>query len=210
MRQVKEYWCPDDDKEIVPTVLNEWDTKGVYALSLCASNNTVVQAGGNIGIFPIKLAEFFKRVITFEPFDENIRCLKANIAATECNNITVYEAALSDNDNSLAITEAPKYNCGAVTVGGEGNITAIPLDSLQLDSLDLLWLDVEGFEWKVLLGGVETIKKYKPVIILENKGLIPGFGGDLKGSDKLVEELEKIGYKKVRRIMRDDFYVYKN
>jgi len=43
----------------------------------------------------------------------------------------------------------------------------ITIDELNLDGCDFIKIDVEGFEWGVLLGAIETIKKYKPIIFYE-------------------------------------------
>ncbi len=39
---------------------------------------------------------------------------------------------------------------------------------LKLDRLDFIKLDIEGYEQFAILGGLETIKKFKPVITLES------------------------------------------
>jgi hypothetical protein len=41
------------------------------------------------------------------------------------------------------------------------------LDSFNFDRIDLLKIDVEGFEYDVLNGAVNTIRRLKPKIILE-------------------------------------------
>ena len=43
----------------------------------------------------------------------------------------------------------------------------ITLDSLKLERLDFMKVDVEGYELNVLKGGEETIKRYRPVIWCE-------------------------------------------
>ncbi len=45
----------------------------------------------------------------------------------------------------------------------------ITLDDYCVDftRLDLLKIDVEGYDWKVLRGGAKTIRKYRPIIIIE-------------------------------------------
>jgi hypothetical protein len=41
------------------------------------------------------------------------------------------------------------------------------LDALKIGGCDLLKIDVEGGEYHVLKGAVETIQKYRPVVIME-------------------------------------------
>jgi hypothetical protein len=72
----------------------------------------------------------------------------------------------------------------------------------------MLWLDIEGFEHKALLGAKELIQKHSPVIILENKGFIPEYPSGVDGSDEFREWVENtFGYKHILRNMRDDFFV---
>ena len=56
---------------------------------------------------------------------------------------------------------------GGVHVSGDGIIPTIIIDNLNLPGCDLIQLDVEGYELNALLGTVETIKKYKPVLCIE-------------------------------------------
>jgi len=48
-----------------------------------------------------------------------------------------------------------------------GPIPMLTLDSMNLPACDLLQLDVEEHEYKVLLGAVKTLEKFKPVVSVE-------------------------------------------
>lgn len=202
------WWFPDRSTGIYQAVNTEWNEKSEYALSLCKGRDLVVQAGANIGVFPARLARVFKKVVTFEPYPLNIECFKVNTAIRGIENVDLYEAALSNDDAGVAFTFAPSNNCGAVQVGREGSVNAMTLDSLELPACDLIWLDIEGYEVKALAGAAQTIAKYKPVIILENKGLISGYESDFDGSQELRDMMKAVyGYSFDSRIMRDDFFV---
>ncbi len=54
-------------------------------------------------------------------------------------------------------------------VKGPGDIQAIPIDSLRLDDVLLLKLDVEGYEMKVLEGSRETLARCRPFVMMELK-----------------------------------------
>ena len=41
------------------------------------------------------------------------------------------------------------------------------VSAAQIERLDLVKIDVEGFEWPVLRGGEETIAKFRPHVIFE-------------------------------------------
>uniref|UniRef100_A0A0G4I8E4 Methyltransferase FkbM domain-containing protein n=1 Tax=Chromera velia CCMP2878 TaxID=1169474 RepID=A0A0G4I8E4_9ALVE len=48
-------------------------------------------------------------------------------------------------------------------------VEVVTLDSLDLPRLDVLKMDTEGYEWKVMKGGEQTIRKHKPIVIAEIK-----------------------------------------
>lgn len=196
------WWFPDGNLATAQAIFHEWDEKNKYVLSLVKDKRTCIQAGGNVGVFAKRLANSFNKVITFEPMPENLECLKENKMS---DNVEIMEGALGDKIGYAHIDSTIPNNCGATQVAEGGDIPMFTIDSLE-EPVDLIWLDIEGYEYKALQGAMETIDKYNPVIVIENKGLIQGFGGDLNGSIKFVEWMSSIGYKRQRRIMRDDIY----
>lgn len=66
----------------------------------------------------------------------------------------------------------PQYigHCGAWQVMPDGDIPTVLIDDLKLEDVDLIYLDIEGSEHPALTGGLETIRRCRPVIGLEDKG----------------------------------------
>ena len=91
------------------------------------------------------------------------------------------------------------------TEDGDINITTI--DMMKAKDVDLIYLDVEGWEAKALIGARATIRESKPVIVTENKGLIPMYPGTFEGSQDFRDWVCTLGYKHHSRLMRDDVFV---
>lgn len=88
-----------------------------------------------------------------------------------------------------------------------GDIPMRTLDSFNLQKVDFIKADCEGFEENVFLGAGETIRKWKPVIIVEQKRLMATrFGLQPLGAVKL---LQKMGYAVVQEISGDYIMVHK-
>jgi FkbM family methyltransferase len=199
---------PEGDTKTIPAIELEWKNKSKTIIDLCKDKNVVVQAGGNLGVFPAYLSKTFEKVITFEPIHKNYICLLENISGI--NNISVYNYGLGDKYSSTKILKEVPQNCGAIRLeyDNEGNIPIIPLDEVNFNTVDLIWLDVEGFEIKALRGAKNTIMKYKPILVAENNGITPEFPADLNGSKEFQNWIEQtFNYKFYTRIMRDDIYV---
>ena len=79
-----------------------------------------------------------------------------------------------------------------------GTIPVIAIDTLNLRSCDLIQLDIEGGEYNALLGAVETIKEFKPVICLEW----------FENQEKLLSILNSLGYKEVADLKSDRIFAY--
>ena len=149
-----------------------------------------IQAGGNCGIYPLYLSDRFTCVITFEPERQNYGCLLKNIENR--TNIIASCAALGDSVGLVGI-EPCDYNNGASYVIDGRDVPVIAVDDLGLDSLDLIQLDVEGYEAKALQGASQTINRCKPVMMVEDRG-----HGSRYGSQPLIPWIEHtFGYRQV-------------
>ena len=199
---------PKDDKRTVLYCEDEWRKKGDTIVSLCKNKKIVVQAGGNIGIFPYYLSNYFDKVFTFEPVNKNYKCLLQNIKTK--SNIEAFNYGLGEVEGKVSIEKESIGNCGAIRLkpNNRGNMLIKPLDAFPLNNLDLLWLDIEGYEIKALKGAIKHISYFKPIIVLENNGLIHEFPGDLNGSKELRTWIkDNLNYTLHSRMMRDDIYI---
>lgn len=172
MKKYKDFWWPDDDKHCHPVIPREVDHIKL-ALKHVKKRRVCVQAGGNVGVWPKKLIRYFDKVITFEPQWENFECLCRNLENEM--HVTKIQAALSNDPKPIQMTLPPKeaQNYGAFQIENADywGIPALCLDSLHLPILDFLCLDIEGAEWLAIQGGLTTIRKCLPVIMVEDKGL---------------------------------------
>ena len=129
--------------------------------------NTVITAGANCGLYTRVYAHKFKNVYAFEPHWLNFYCLTRNCPE---KHVYKFNCALSNSSGVQSLYECDNTNMGMYKlIEGESNLKVpkITIDSLNLDWCDLIQLDVEQHEAEVIEGALETIKKFKPVIIVE-------------------------------------------
>lgn len=171
---------------------------------------SVLQAGGHCGVWARKLAGIFRNVYTFEPDPINFACLTANTRAQ--TGVYRYQAALGARGGHIALQRDNKANTGAFHVDPEGlDFDATPLmtiDSLGLTELDLVILDIEGYESLALQGAETTIDTNQPVIMIEEKGLDAKHFGLAAG--EATRLLAKHGYVQVERVSRDSIFVHED
>lgn len=140
------------------------------ALKHVPRRRVAVQAGGNLGLFPKRLAEEFEAVYTFEPDPELFVHMTRN--APE-RNIVRFQAALGLNRSSVSMSGRRRDSSGRAAheglthVAGPGIIPQVRLDDLSLGNVDLIYLDIEGYEMDALLGAKETVARCRPVIAVE-------------------------------------------
>ena len=131
---------------------------------LVEDKKLVIQAGGNCGMYPKQYAEYFNTVITFEPDFLNFQCLVYNVQSP---NVFKYQALLGNNNQPLSIVSHDDVG-GHRATGETGVIPQVRIDDLGLEP-SLIHLDIEGFEGFALQGAEQTIKKHKPVIVIETE-----------------------------------------
>jgi FkbM family methyltransferase len=171
-------------------------------LKYCKQKRSVIQAGGNIGVWPTEMAKVFQKVYTVEPDARNFEALKMNIS--HIPNIDYKNCAFGKEPGTGSIDDIIPGNIGAYQVKVGADFDIITIDSLNITDCDLLQLDVEGFEQFAIEGALETIKASWPVIALELKEL-----GKRYGCPDYVshEWLGNLGYKRVERVGCDDIFV---
>lgn len=176
-----------------------------------------VDVGANFGAYSIRLSSHFDEVYAFEPDPKVLPALKKRIVNKSRHNITVFPIALSDTDGQAeffldshegftgsAETLMPvfKYNPGADIGTGPANtyvgkrsvtVTTTTYDSKVRGSADLVKIDVEGAEFKVLKGARKALEEgriKKIMVELHDKdardelyGILSGYGFKLKQLD---------------------------
>jgi FkbM family methyltransferase len=184
-------WLNTENVAIYTTADNyiEWTilTTGTYEdeinklirISLRPGENAL-DIGGNIGLQSIRMSQCVGndgKVYAFEPLNYLQRKFKKNMALNRADNVTLMPFALSDSEGEAEFNiNENSWNQGTFSLHNSQGTTKQSViikvaDSLpevaNLDSLALIKIDVEGFEYHVLRGLTATITKHKPRIIFE-------------------------------------------
>jgi FkbM family methyltransferase len=140
----------------------------------------VVEAGAHLGALTIlfgKLTGPQGSVIAFEPQHFLCSVNRANMGLHNLRNVDVREEGLAEQERYIA---APTWdysrvgNFGAVTLkdakssSNKKQVKLVTLDSLNLEKLDFMKIDIEGMEVSALLGAENTIQRCRPVLFVEN------------------------------------------
>lgn len=180
------FWWPADDDwcwRVIHQELPDLDA----ALAYATGRKVAVQAGGNVGVWAAHLAAMFDYVETAEPDADNYECLIQNVP----DNVRHRQAGFGAVAGTIGL-DRETGNAGAHHLGGDGVVPIITIDSLGLDACDLIVLDVEGFEPLALRGAEQTIAKFSPVVMFEEKGLSERYYGISRGTAE--HWLSTLGY----------------
>ncbi len=136
----------------------------------------IVDIGANIGNHSLDFSTYAKQVYAFEPVGFTFDLLMKNVEENNIENISLTNKALSHEEGDAVIFIVPG-NVGAsgfderAENAEEVRVNKIIGDSFfasqALDRIDFMKVDVEGHEEEVLRGLLNTIKKFKPLIMME-------------------------------------------
>lgn len=201
IQQVNGWHWPARDEQAYRIIPLEAERDIPGLLAHVVGRNLIVQAGGNTGWWANILAGEFAEVLTIEPDPTNYACLLLNALPS---NVRSAHAALWSTPGWVTM-DGPEDNCGAVQVNhaGVATIRAVTVDSFDLTACDALWLDVEGSELAALRGAEQTLRRFWPVVVAEEKGLGKRYGN---GAGDIGEWLTWLGYRRVAEAGRDVVY----
>jgi FkbM family methyltransferase len=151
-------------------------------------HDTVLDIGANIGIVSLAASRLCPagHVYSFEPGQIAFSCLQANIEANGLQNVTSLNVAVGAEEGEIQFFESAEYGAGSFAMGASNDydaktaldgrlnprrIAAWTVDGFVsrsgLSRVDCLKIDVEGAELAVLEGAAETLRHFKPRVLLE-------------------------------------------
>lgn len=168
-----------------------------------------VVAGGGVGVFPLYLSGVFERVDTFEPDTKNCDALTTNCRLVVGEVLRIYPWALGERRGTAAMSHrsrssSKKFNAGMSHLAEGSGVRVVPLDELGFEDLDLLVLDVEGYELRALRGVEQTLERCRPVVMVEVNQWISHYGDS---AEQLREWMMVRGYWLAEQHGSDDVWV---
>jgi FkbM family methyltransferase len=164
-----------------------------------------VDIGSNIGYYVllenIKIGKNGK-IWAIEPSPENFLTLKENIKLQNVENIKAFNFAIGDKNGEIEFLISKKSNWSKVKNKNDSlesddkiiNVQLKTLDSFSeennLEKVDLLRMDVEGYENKIILGAIKFLKQFKPIVMVEIHKMIMG----KEETKKILEKFKEINY----------------
>lgn len=178
MKESYGFWFPDYDNHFPRLLAKSLQKEGILryqwrardaAIENCINKRVCIDIGANVGLWSCDLVKSFRNVVAFEPVEEFRECFKMNVIE---GNYSLYPMALG-NTESFIDMNIVEGNTGHSHVDptsvGRGRIPLKTLDSFNFTEVDMIKIDVEGYERDILLGAEKTIKTNRPVMAIEQQ-----------------------------------------
>ena len=177
---------------------NIWEPHIVSFLKRNLNKNSVfIDIGSNYGWHSLIAAGLCNKVYSFEPQSVIYNLQKMSIEKNNFDNIILYNKGLGNTSLSLNLSpinyDLDNLNIGDLSIGTGGEkIDVITLDSLSIDRVDLIKMDVQGYEKYVIEGAEKTIDNNRPIMIIEVEEFqLARFG--LSSTD-IFDKVTSLGY----------------
>jgi FkbM family methyltransferase len=145
------------------TIINDYINK-------TKRNNTYLDIGVNIGTHSIVYSKLFNNIIAFEPDVYNYNQSKENLKINNIINVNLINKSLGSVHGFVKTVQHSNHSRGCIYTtlcNDETDIEQITLDSLNLNDIDFIKIDVQGHELDVIKSATETIKRNKPILEFE-------------------------------------------
>lgn len=179
-------------------------------LGLAEKGNTILDVGTNIGAVSLPFAQTVGRggkVISFEPHPITHQKLLKNLSLNDFPQVIPIQKGLGDAPATFTISTIDEHNPGRNRILSDSKTEEfevleqhqIEVDTLDrvvaelgLEQVDLIKIDVEGFELKVLQGATHVLSEFDPKLFIElDDKHLQSQGGSAKA---LIVFLEERGY----------------
>ena len=136
----------------------------------------------------------YERIYSFEPFTPNFEVLRQNVKDNGLKNIVLVHKGIGEKKGYTNILEFDESNYGGTTLdvsvnGEKGEIEITDIDSFaaeqNIERIDFIKIDTEGYEQKVLQGMEKTLNQFSPDLWIEVTA---------SSVQPIVEKLRSLGY----------------
>ena len=191
------------DADFIPLLLYYLGTFEPHVIKVIRSHlkpgDIALDVGANVGFHTLecwKRVGKQGRVISIEAMPVHANLVKRNLQENGLPSTNVINVAVGDHDGEVTIGLPDGGNAGMFGVNAGSSGTAVPLrridDLLDVTSLALIKMDIEGSELDALKGAEQTIRRHKPVIVIElNETALARCGAT---SNAVIEHLNSLGY----------------
>lgn len=173
-------FCMKTDNECGQAILRD----GIFEYPLIewcqqylSSNGTFIDIGAHMGTYSIIISPYCKQVYSFEPQSSTFECLNRGINANKITNIITHNVGIGSKEEILFLSHVSEDGGGSSLLDNISDMTGLktlsqeavdvfPLDSYDINNINLIKIDVEGFELEVLKGAVKTLERnnYPPIL----------------------------------------------
>jgi len=160
-----------------------WERDTIEFLTSKLGHGDMIHAGTFFGDFlpAISRANGIHTIWAFEPNPEAYRCAQITTLVNNLDNVRLFNKGLGDHDS---IEKMKVVNNDGVSMGCGSRMakkakrydpqTLIDVEVVAIDEIiprdreiSLIHLDIEGFEKEALSGGIQTIKRCRPILLIE-------------------------------------------
>lgn len=154
-------------------------TKFVLEKISYGPTDLIIDVGANLGWYSINISKFYpnNKIFAFEPDDINFAILNENIKLNNSSNITAINKAVAQKNDKLTLYKYPEKNLGRHSLLQDNTLKQqqIVVDTVSIDEfitknhlidhkIKLIKIDVEGYEYQVLLGCIKSLPKIEYIL----------------------------------------------
>ena len=203
IEKINNFWVPSNDIHI-----EDWKAGQPFTQNKCLEKflkycenegkrfNHILDIGAWVGTWSMAMNKYCGRVVAFEPDPLHYECLVKNVT----EDVETHQLAVGQENKMISLSNDDFTQSKRVV--GEGTIPMVTVDSLGMDDVDLIKIDVEGYEMEVLKGATETLKNIQYLMIELNNNT-KKYGSS---NAEIERYLLKIGFRELMSHWPDKVY----
>ncbi|MGY3213872.1 FkbM family methyltransferase [Mucilaginibacter sp. HD30] len=169
-----------------------WPEMEFVKNKICKKGDVILECGGHHGLTAVVISKWIGEeghVYTFEPNSDNLAIIRKNININSSKNITVIPNAVGSEHGNILISHS---NSNSYILQGNENVgievPIVKIDDFADKKIDVIKIDVEGFEFEVLKGATEILKTRPRLAIELHLDMMQRYGATV---DQLLSLIEK-------------------